>query len=116
MKKQELLENIKKVEITYDYEETYHNLYNLVIDYMNDTQDFDLDELFTEYVDYDTCEEYVKSQLEIGGLARLGCCIDGINFYGNNLFRINAYGNIEEITREDLECLKDEIIDRLEEE
>lgn len=114
MKKEELLKNIKGVKITYDFEETYNKLYNYVIDYMNDTQDFELDELFSEYVDYYTAEEYAKNQLEQGGFARLQCCIENINFYNDNIFRINAYGNIEDITKKDLECLKDEIIERLE--
>ena len=114
MKKEELLKNIKGVEVTYDYEETYNKLYNYVIDYMNDTQDFDLEDLFCDIVDYTFVEEYVKDQLEKGGLARLKNCIGDVVFYGYDLFRINTYGNIENITKDDLENLKQEIIDRLE--
>ena len=68
MKKNDLIEKIKEVEITYDYDETYCNLYNTCIDYMNDTQDWDLEYLFEDYYTYDVVEDIAKNELEKGGL------------------------------------------------
>lgn len=60
----ELKDKIEKIEITNNYDECYGELYNACIDYMNETQDFDLDYLFEEFVDYETAEERAKYELE----------------------------------------------------
>ena len=110
MKLEELKDKIEEIEITYDYEDTYNNLYNTVIDYENDTQDWDFDYLFEEYVSYDLAEDIAKNELENnGGLVRLYYFLGDANL-NNDLFKINGYGNLEDINKEDLECLKDEII------
>lgn len=109
MKLEELKNKIEEIEITYDYEETYNNLYNTVIDYMNDTQDWDFDYLFEEYVSYDLAEDIAKNELESGGLVRLYYFLGDANL-NNDMFRINGYGNLEDINKEDLEYLKDEIL------
>ena len=109
MKLEELKKKIEEIEITYDYEDTYNNLYNTVIDYENDTQDWDFDYLFEEYVSYDVAEEIAKNELENGGLVRLYYFLGDANL-NNDMFRINGYGNLEDINKEDLEYLKDEIL------
>ena len=115
MKRLEQLKNdIEKVEITYNYEESYNNLYNEVIDYMHDTQDFDLDYLFEDFVSYDTVEEMAKNELENNGLIRLYYFLGEANL-NNDLFRINGYDNLEDITKEDLEFLKEQILDTINE-
>ena len=53
------IENIK-ISYDYDYEEIYSSLYNICIDYMNDTQDFDFEYLFNEIIDYELAEERAK--------------------------------------------------------
>lgn len=109
MKLEELKDKIEEIEITYDYEDTYKNLYNTVIDYENDTQDWDFDYLFEEYVSYDLAEDIAKNELENGGLVRLYYFLGDANL-NNDMFRINGYGNLEDINKDDLECLKDEIL------
>lgn len=109
MKLEELKDKIEEIEITYDYEETYNNLYNTVIDYENDTQDQDFEYLFEEYVSYDLAEDIAKNELETGGLVRLYYFLGDANL-NNDMFRINGYGNLEDINKEDLEYLKDEIL------
>lgn len=106
----ELKDKIEKIEITYDYEETYSNLYNTCIEYMNETQDFDLDYLFEEFINYEEAEERTKYELENYGLERLTYFLGDTTFYMQNLFKINAYGNLENITKEDLEMLKEDLI------
>lgn len=110
MNLKELKNKIEKIEITYDYEETYSNLYNTCIEYMNETQDFDLDYLFEEFINYEEAEERTKYELENYGLERLTYFLGDTTFYMQNLFKINAYGNLENITKEDLEMLKEDLI------
>lgn len=112
MNKKELIKKIEEIEITYDYEESYNNLYNTCVDYMNDSQDFSLEYLFEEIVSYDYVEEMAKSELEHGGLVRLYYFLGNANC-NNYIFRINGYGNLEDITKDDLDNLKQEILDEL---
>lgn len=112
MKLKELKKTIEDIEITYDYEETYRNLYNACIDYMNETQDFDLEEIFYDYITYDTAEEIAKSELEKGGLIRLYYFLGDANL-NNSMFRIDGYGNLADFNKDDLEYIKSEILDRI---
>ena len=112
MKKEELIVKIENIEITYDYDETYTNLYNTCIDYMNNTQDWSLEYLFEDFIDYETAELYAKQQLEDGGLIRLYYFLGDANL-NNDLFKINGYGNLTDVYKDDLEWLKDEILNTL---
>lgn len=112
--KEELIDYLNDYEITYDYDQDYRDIYNACADYMNNTQDCEIEDCFNDYIDYDLAEEYAKHELDTGGLVRLYYFMGNCNF-NDNLFRLNAYNNLEEITKEDLECLKEDIIDRLKE-
>lgn len=111
MKKlRELKERVENIEITYDYEETYCNLKNAVIDYMNDTKDWDFDTIGEDIIDYELAEEQAKHELEQGGLIRLYYFLGDANL-NNNLFKVDGYGNLEDIDISDLEYMKEEILD-----
>lgn len=113
MKKlKELKERIENVEINYNYEESYTNLYNTVIDYMNDTQDFDLEYLFEDFINYETAEEIAKNKLNNGGLLRLNYYLGDTNL-NDEIFKLDGYENLENITIDDLNNLKDEIIENI---
>ncbi len=109
-----LLQKINEIEITYDYEETYNNLYNACADFGNDSGCWELDSLFEDYYSYDVVEEIVKHELETGGLYRLKYFLAGSELR-NEIFRINAYGNLEDIHKDDLDLLKEDIIDKIKE-
>lgn len=111
----ELYDEIQDIEITYDYDDTYSNLYNAVIDYENDSQDFSLDYLFEDIIDYEFAEERAKYELENGGLIRLYYFLGDIN-PNEEVFRINDYGNLSSITKDDLDYLKSEILDAIRDE
>lgn len=107
-----LKERVESIEITYNYEEVYCDLKNAVIDYMNDTQDWDFETIGEDIIDYDSAEEQTKYELENGGLARLYYFLGNVNL-NNNLFRVNGYGNLEDIDISDLQYMKEEILDMI---
>ena len=67
----ELKEKIENIKIGYDYEENYRELYNTITDYMNDTQDFDLEYLFEDFIDYETAEEIAKKRTRKGWINKI---------------------------------------------
>lgn len=106
----ELKERVENIEMTYDYEDTYCNLKNAVIDYMNDTQDWDFDYIGEDIIDYELAEEQAKHELEQGGLIRLYYFLGDANL-NNNLFKVDGYGNLKNLEKSDLEYMKEEILD-----
>lgn len=109
---EKLLKEIEKIEINYNYEESYTNLYNTIIDYQNNTQDFDFEYLFENFINYDLAEELTKYELEKNGLIRLYYFLNNVNL-NNDFFMINGYGNLKDISKEDIDFLKEKIIDEI---
>ena len=112
MTKKELKKKIEEIEITYDYEETYCNLRNACIDYMNETQDFDLEYAFDEYVDEEILKDLVKYKIDNEGLWSVVNLLSEISNY-DGIYRIDVYGYGHNIDKEDLETLKEDILDRI---
>lgn len=113
-KLREFKERIEKIESNYDYDAYYTALYNTTVDYMNDTQDWDLEGFFDDIIDYDTAEDIAKRELENGGLIRLYYFLGDANL-NNDIFRINGYGNLTDINKDDLDYIKEQIIDEINE-
>lgn len=109
-----LKERVESIEITYDYEEVYCDLKNAVIDYMNDTKDWDFEYIGENIIDYELAEDQARYELENGGLARLYYFMGNANM-NNELFKINGYGNLEDIDIDDLNNMKEEILDMIDE-
>lgn len=105
----ELKERVENIEVTHNYEESYCNLKNAVIDYMNDTQDWDFDYIGEDIIDYELAEEQAKHELEQGGLIRLYYFLGDANL-NNNLFKVDGYGNLQDLEKTDLEYMKEEIL------
>lgn len=114
MNKKDLIKKIKEIEITYDYEETYCNLINTCIDYMNETQEWDLEYAFEDFVDEEVLKEMVKYKIDNEGLWSVINLLSGIEHY-DGIYRIDAYGYGYDIDKDDLELLKQDILERLEE-
>lgn len=111
----ELLEKLEEVNIdnyNRDTDELYRDIINNVIDYENDSQDFSLEYLYEDIITYDTAEEIAKMELDKGGLIRLYYFLGDANL-NNTLFRIDGYGNLEDVDRNDLRYLKQDIIDEI---
>ena len=107
---EELKNKIENIVIDYDYDATYSNLYNACIDYMNDSQEWDFEYIFEDFINYDTAEELAKQELENGGLIRVYYFL-GDAHLNNELFKINGYGNLEDVDIDDLRYIKEEILD-----
>lgn len=105
----ELKERVENIEVTYDYEESYYNLKNAVIDHMNNTQDWDFEAIGSDIIDYELAEEQAKYELEQGGLARLYYYLGNANL-NNNLFKVDGYGNLQDLEKTDLEYMKEELL------
>lgn len=110
----ELKEKIESFEVTYDYDESYTGLLNATIDYESETQDWDFEYLFEDFIDYELAEELAKKELEEGGLIRLYYFLGDANL-NNNLFKIDGYGNLTDISKDDLDYIKEEILEIIEE-
>lgn len=111
-KLRELRKRIEKIESSYDYEEYYTELYNATVDYMNDTQDFDFEYLFEDLIGYETAEEIAKQELENGGLLRLYYFLGDANL-NNEIFKIDGYGNLTDINKDDLDYIKEELLNEI---
>ncbi len=109
----ELKKKIEDIDTTYDYEDAYSRLYNTVIDYENEMQTWNFDYIFEDIINYDTAEEMAKQEIENGGLIRLYYFLGNANA-NNNLFKLDGYGNLQDITKDDLEYIKEEILDEIE--
>lgn len=113
-KLEELKERIEGIEITYDYDQTYTDLLNATIDYQNDTQTWDFEYLFEDIIDYEIAEDIAKRELEEGGLIRLYYFLGDANL-NNEIFKIDGYGNLTDIEKSDLEYIKEEILNIIDE-
>lgn len=107
-----LKERVESIEITYNYEEVYCDLKNATIDHMNETQDFDFETIGEDIIDYETAEQQARYELENGGLLRLYYYL-GDAYLNSDLFKINGYGNLENVDIEDLKNMKEEILDMI---
>lgn len=114
----QLRKEIENIDITYDYEETYCNLANAIIDYQNDTQTCDFEYIFDDYIDEEILRYEVECNLKEHGVWAVRNLLDDIK-EECGIYKIDAYGYGHDITKEDLEDIKEqilEVIDNLESE
>lgn len=114
---EEQLEKLKNIEMTHDNETNYTNLYNFITDFEEVTEICDLEEtdFYNNVITFDTLEEMAKRELETGGLERLYYFLPKeYNPYLDNIFYINVYGNVENITSELMGTFKEELIEYIE--
>lgn len=108
----ELKEQIENVDIKYPLDECYALMQNTMIDYWNDTQDFFAEEYFEDYVDDEIVKEYITEIVRNDDLNRLYYFLNGSDFTAE-LFRIDAYGNLKNIDTCDMEALKQDLLDEI---
>lgn len=106
----ELKERIENIESSYDYDTYYTELLNTTIDYQNKTQDWCFEYLFEDIIDYEIAEDVAKSELENGGLIRLYYFLGDANL-NNEIFKLDGYGNLTDINKDDLDYIKEQILE-----
>lgn len=105
----QLKKEIEEIEISYNYEETYCNLINATIDYQNETQTWDFEYIFEEYIDDELLQYQVEYNLKEYGVWAVRNLLDDIK-EECGIYRIDAYGYGHDITKGDLEDIKEEIL------
>lgn len=116
MKNKKRLEELKKqvenIEIGYDLESVYCNLINATIDYQNDTQTWDFEYIFEEYIDDEQLKYQIEYNLKEFGVWAVRNLLDDIKDE-NGIYKIDVYGYGHDITSSDLEDIKEEILDKI---
>lgn len=116
-------ETIKKLEeikdnLNYDNAENYANIINTLIDYDNDAQDelylYDNIVQLIDIVDDEVLQYYVDYQIKTFGQDRYFYMFNQVNNICG-VYVIDSYGNLRDITQDDLIEMIDESIDRLKE-
>lgn len=107
---EQLKKEIEKIEIGYDLEETYCNLINATIDYQNETQTWDFESIFEDYIDDEILKGQVEYNLKEFGVWAVKNLLDDIK-EECGIYKIDAYGYGHDITVEDLKDIKAQILD-----
>ena len=113
-KLKELKETIENIKSSCDYDIYYTKLKNATIDYMNDTKDWDFYSIFDDIIDYKIAEDIANHKLKNGGLIKLYYFLGDANI-NNDIFKIDDYGNLKDVDGDDLNDIKEQIIDLINE-
>lgn len=107
-----------KNNLSYDNEENYCNMVNIMIDYDNEAQDdlylYDNARETVDFVDDELLGYYVDYQLKTFGHERLFYmtrCLE----YSDSIYKVNAYGNLENVDKDDFIYCIDEALEKLKE-
>lgn len=109
-KLKELKEKIENIGITYEIESVYCDLRNATIDYQNDTQDWDFDELFEEYIDDWLLQDMVQYKLKNEGIWSIKNLLSDIDDE-TGVYKVDCYGYGYSVDTDELEELKNNILD-----
>ena len=94
-----------------DIDRSYTDLRNAVIDYENETKDWQFDGLFDDFVDDYLIAEQVKDWADEYEWGMICNYLENADNSGIN--RVNAYGWLEYVNASDLDEIRDEILFRL---
>ena len=106
-------EELKKNLSYNDTEENYCNLVNIAVDYDNEAQDdlylYDTIHEICEFVDEEIMDYLIKENSS--SLTRLRCFIG--DTFDAVIYKLDGYGNLENVEDDDFEYCIDECIERL---
>ena len=100
MELKEILEKVEDIEWLSDFWE----LYNLTVNDVNGAE-----ELFEDYIDIDVLEDWTMHELKEYGVERLQYFLPERISY-EDVFRVDGYGNIQNVDSSDLDYVKEELI------
>lgn len=108
----EKLEELKD-NLSYDNEHNYNKLIEIANNF-----DYDFDtciiELTHDLIDEEIAEDILKSELERGGIDRARCFIGDTTT--DSVYKMNGYGNLENVYISDFEDIINNIINEIEKE
>ena len=116
-------ETIKKLEelkdnLSYNYENDYCDMVNIMIDYDNEAQDdlylYDITQEIVEFVDDELLKDYVDYQITTFGYDRLFYMFNNVNNVCG-LYVVDGYGNLRDVEQEDIIYCINEAITKLKE-
>lgn len=107
-----LKETLEGITYQYDMVEYYNQVYNAIIDYENKTQDWSFEGYLNDVINYELAEQAAKQELDNGGLLRLYYFLGDANL-NNEIFRIDGYGNLQDVEKEDIDVIIEDIIDEI---
>lgn len=109
------LEELKESLPIMDYETIYCDLINILVDYDNEAQDnlylYDTLNDIIEFVGDEDLEYLIKGC--DNDIDRLRCFIG--DTYSSNIYKLNGYGNLENVNDDDFVYCIDEIIEKIKE-
>lgn len=110
------LEEVKENLYNNDNETNYCNMINTMIYYDNEAQDdlylTDRCHEMLEIVDDETLQYYLEYQFKNFGIERVPYIFASVN-HSASIYKINGYGNLENVNDDDFKCCIDEAIDTL---
>lgn len=110
--------NELKNNLSYDNEDNYYEMINIMIDYDNEAQDdlylHDSINDNVEFVDDESLKYYVEYQFKEFGPERLFYMTRHLQ-YCDSIYKINAYGNLENVDNYDFLCCINNALDKLKE-
>ena len=112
--KRKLLRTLKEIKenLSWEYDTDYNKIWNECSEVDNKYGDPYLCDYISEenYVQNDELMEFlIKNNSD--SLDRLRCFIG--NTYSADLYKLDGYGNLQNIDKSDIECLCDELINKL---
>lgn len=110
--KKDLME-IKRNGIGYDYERTYCDIINLVIDYENETQDFSLEEFTYRFSSEDLVSDYITRITNEYWAYYTAQRLSDLDWTYDYYKIDDTFWDITGMTQGDVEELLDEILDEL---
>jgi hypothetical protein len=114
MTKTQLIKELKKIQKDlqpHNIDKDYNAIYDLAMDY-TDGGYSPLEEYFNDFVHEDTLHDILEHELAQWGWKRVKYMLADIIFE-EDLYKINGYGNIENVSTDDLDTLIHDLINNL---
>ena len=102
----ERLESIKNLLASY-------NRYDATREILDLAYDYDLEYYTENIIEEALIDELVQNRLYSGGWQGVSCMLSKINYLNDDYYFINGYGNLEELTISNLECIFSDMVEAL---
>lgn len=93
----ERFEEIKEMLGSYDVDGAICEMVNLASEYSKE-------EMVDSFISEELMDDFVKARMENGGWAGVACCLAKVETLNCEWYLINGYGNLEEVSKSDVEC------------